>query len=524
MPNQQTVNPADAAPSRLLAASRVSLVAASSLMVLLFLVAAWLRLHFSFEFDWIEDGMLASVRHIGQGQPLYQAPSVSFTPYLYTPVYLYLAAAVAKVTGASYGTLRLVSLLSTLGTFAVIYGLVYSEVRRHIAAVAAVGLFAACYPLAEACFDLGRVDMLYLLFVAAALFATRRLHPVVAGLLWVLAFQTKQGVLPIAFLALIHDWQRPRRVVMGLGSYAVLLASSILLLEHGTHGWYRYYVFGMAGGFGISLHQAIRFLPSDLLAPFGLAFLIIFAALVLTPPRLRSSATSFYVMGTLGMVCFTGYLRAHRGANVNALVPAYLWISLVCGICMARLYKWIEAHNTRYAATCLSILLMAATLQMVTHLYSPREFAQTDAENFDRMAFERQLRAISGEVLVLSHPEDGLMAGKQLYAGSESVGAVIDAKNRKVAEDLRAQYAELIHSRRLTAIALDLPQEVYDGAASWKPADFGAYYPIRIAAEGADSHRFSSVPQWLYFACPGDGHVDPRQLFPGAAVDESGCH
>lgn len=514
MPQRQTARHLDAPRSRLLPPMKLLVIATSSLMVLLFLAAAWLRMRSPFEYDWIEDGMLASVQHIAQGHPLYQAPSVEFTPYLYTPLYLYLVAAAGKVTGVSYAALRLVSTLSTLGIFGLIYLLVQRETSNRVAAAASVGMFAACYPLALASFDVGRVDMLYLFFVAAALFATKRLHPVLAGLLWVLAFQTKQGVLPIAFLALIYDWQRPRRILMGLGSYSVFLAASILWLDHLSHGWYRYYVFGMAGGFGISVHQALRFLPNDLIAPFGIVFLTLFAALVLAPPRWRSPATSFYIMGTLGMVCFTGYLRAHRGANMNALLPAYLWIAVLFGISIARLYQLMEESDTRYAAQVLSILLMAATLQMATHLYSPNEMVMTASETAARKAFEAQLRTIPGEVLVLSHPEDGRMAGKQLYAGSESVGAVLEAKNQRPAVALRQEYAEMIRNRRWSAIALD---------SSWTPVDFAASYPVRMAAAGADSSRFGSEPQWIYFPCPGDDRADPRLLFPGAVVDESGC-
>ena len=110
---------------RVLTALRAMLAALSVLMVLLFVYTALRRMHFVFEYDWIEDGVLASVRHIRSGLPLYSAPTTAFTPYLYTPIYLYVAAALSRVMGLGYAPLRLLSLLSTLGCFAVIYALVW---------------------------------------------------------------------------------------------------------------------------------------------------------------------------------------------------------------------------------------------------------------------------------------------------------------------------------------------------------------------------------------------------------------
>jgi hypothetical protein len=34
-------------------------------------------------------------------------------------------------------------------------------------------------------------------------------------------------------------------------------------------------------------------------------------------------------LGSLGMVAFTGYLRAHRGANFNSLLPMYAWMAVL---------------------------------------------------------------------------------------------------------------------------------------------------------------------------------------------------
>ncbi len=511
---------------RVLVGLRWLLVAFSLLMVLIFLVAAWRRLHYAFEYDWIEDGMLASVRHIRGGLPLYQAPSVTFTPYLYTPVYLYAAAALSKIVGLGYPALRLLSLFATLGCFGALYALVFSEIRRHIAAIAAVGLFAACYPAVNASFDIGRVDMLYLFFVLCAFYASRRLNPILAALLWVCAFQTKQGVLPIAVLALCHDWQRPRRVALGLASFSAAMAITILWLNHVSGGWYRYYVFGMVGGYGYVWNRALRFLPDDLFAVTGIALLTILASLLAAAPSLRSRATSFYAFGSVGMILFTGYLRAHRGANVNSLLPAYVWIAALFGVAIGRLLLVIEARAADPAGrpasdAALALLLLAATIQLAARFYTPNEFVPIASERSDRAAFEEEIRSIPGDVLVSGHPEDDLMAGKPVFANSEATGSVIDATDLAKGDDLMRQYSALLHSGKVSAVAVDISAEEHlVHSRTWMPRDFLAIYPLRVAAAGGTGSHFGPEPRWIYLPCASIAVA--RRLDP--LVDVSSCN
>lgn len=490
------------------------LAALSAMMVLVFLFTAVHRIHFPFEYDWVEDGMLSSVRHIRSGLPLYQPPSVTFTPYLYTPIYFYAAAALSKFTGTGYAALRLLSIVATLGCFGVIYALVYTEVRRSLAAVAAVGFFAACYPVVQGSFDVGRVDMLYLFFVLSAFFATRRLNPVVAAVLWVCAFQTKQGVLPIALLALCHDWQRPRRIFLGLAAFAVAVAASILWLAHVTDGWYRYYVFGLGGGFTYAIHQAMHFIPMDLLGVCGIALVLITAALFCAPPEPRSRALSFYVLGSIGMIAFSGYLRAHRGANVNSLLPMYAWIAVLFGLALGRLSSLLEAHRSATANAALATILLAASVQLAQHYYSPNEYRPSPDMLAERFAFEQQVRSIPGAVLVVSHPEDGLLAGKPLFAGSESVGAVLVAKNETEGDRLMEKFDELLRSGSLQAVVSDVPAEQYLAFPRvWMPRDFLTLYPLRVAAMGGEDNHIASEPRWIYLPCSARNialRLDPR--------------
>ncbi|MDR3736653.1 MAG: hypothetical protein P4L10_14110 [Acidobacteriaceae bacterium] len=506
---------------------RGALIVLSAAAMIAFVRVALLRLHFAYEYDWIEDGMVASVRHIAAGLPLYGAPSVHFTPYLYTPLYLYLSAALGKVIGVSYVTLRVASIAATLGCFAAIFALVYGETRRMFAACAGAGMFAACYAAVDGSFDIGRVDMLYVLLVLCALYATRHMHPLFAALLWVCAFQTKQGVLPIAALLLCHDWQRPRRVLMGVAGFALMLAGSIAWLNYATHGWYRFYVFGLAGAFGLEPHWANQFIRLDMEQVCGVALLIMVIAAVMEVVRRRQvmwrAGFSFYALGSVGMIAYTGFIRAHRGANTNSLIPAYAWTAVLFGVALAWLYRRLEERGTAWAQAATVALLLAAGWQIVRLRYHFDDFVPPQNQQALRDNMEARLRSIPGDVLVLGHPEDGLMAGKTGYAGSESIGAVIDAKDRGPGDELIAEYAVLIHSGKLAAVALDSPAEGRPAnVRTWMPRDFLTHYPLRVEDAGGDAREFTSEPKYIYLPCPMAGAPDvARQL--DAKVNETAC-
>jgi hypothetical protein len=298
-------------------------------------------------------------------------------------------------------------------------------------------------------------------------------------------------------------------VLLGLGSFVALLAASILWLNHASDGWYNYYVFQTAGGFGWSRAQAAHFVTGDLLGACGIAVLVILAAWFAAPvvgTPLRSRRFCFYTLGSAGMVVFTAYLRAHRGANVNSLLPMYAWVAVLFGLALGRLFAELESDNSPPSRAALATLLLAAGVQLLVHLYSPGEFLPTREEASERRAFEEQLRDIPGPVLVLSHPEDAALAGKPLFAGSESIGAVIDARDRTRSDDLIAQYDALLHGRTVSAVVLDMTADDNlalraGGHRIWMPDDFLTLYPLRVRANGGGDTRFTSEPRWIYLPC-----------------------
>lgn len=81
---------------------RAAIVVFSFFFVLLFLYTAARRMRYPYDVEWIESGILVEVMRIAHGQPLYTAPTLDYIPFLYGPLYFYLAAALSKVTGLTF--------------------------------------------------------------------------------------------------------------------------------------------------------------------------------------------------------------------------------------------------------------------------------------------------------------------------------------------------------------------------------------------------------------------------------------
>jgi Glycosyltransferase family 87 len=488
----------------------------SAFFLLLFLYTALRRMHYPFELEWIESGVLISVRRIAHGEGLYVAPSIDFVPYLYAPLYLYIAAAVTKLTGIGYTALRLVSTLSTLGSTLLIYFFVLVETRRRFAAIAAAGLFLACYPLVEAFYDFGRVDSLFVFFMLLALFLSRRDRPVLAALVWILCFQTKQTILPIAIVLLCVDWQHPRRIVIGLGTFLVALGSTILWINHATHGWYSFYLFHIAGGFPIVWRQALLFFPNDVLAPLGITLVLALVAWAFTGVHPRSSVASFYAIVTVVLFGAIGYVAAHRGAAVNSYIPLYAWCAVLFGVALHRVLEHLEKSTDARAAVATTIVLSAAAVQLIAFLYNPGRYLPTPAVRQARQRFIDQLRALPGDVYVVDHNFDAVLAGKQPHAEGESVGTVLFMPHSEIAASLRAQFDSALRSHRYSAI-------IVDGSLSDDPYGFQDFYPFALSAESEGGRFSTSQPTWILLPCSTVATIAPALIESDTSVQAEKC-
>lgn len=489
--------------SRLERGLRLAAMGLSAFFVLVFLYTAMRRLHYPFEIDRVESGMITSVWRLRHGYPLYAAPSMEWASFLYAPLFFYLAAGFSKVMGLSYAPLRLVSVLSTLGSFGVIYAMVWKETRRWTAALVAVGLYASMYVIVLGWFDVGRVDSLSVFLFLLAVFATRRTHPLLAAVVWLLAFHSKQTFLPLGFAMFLVEWQRPRRMLMGMAAFAAMAWASVAWLNHVTQHWYSFYAFGTTGALGWAPRPAAMFLPFDLFEPLPIALAVIFAAIMLAPMRWRERDGLFFAIVTVLVGGAIWFVRAHAGANINATIPLYAWIAILTGVAVHRLLERWEARweagdaPSAWASAGPALLWMALAVQLFGHLYRPGQILPTAGQLAARERFMASLKATPGDVWVVNHSYDGLLAGKPMHPDMDAFDAIM-GRHYAPAVD---QFNSLMMQQHFSAVVLDHAPEGYKPEGLFTTPPFGPAYALRTMAAGTEGGAQADQPQFVMLPC-----------------------
>jgi hypothetical protein len=105
------------------------------------------RIGYPYELEWFEGTSVDLVRRILAGQSIYVRPSIDFIPHIYTPLYFHVSAELAKWTGVGFFPLRLVSFVSSIGCFALLFALARRESGSAACGLFAAGFFAAFLPL-----------------------------------------------------------------------------------------------------------------------------------------------------------------------------------------------------------------------------------------------------------------------------------------------------------------------------------------------------------------------------------------
>lgn len=497
-------------------------------MVLLFLFTALRRLRYPFSFDQIEGGLVTTVWRVSHGLPIYSKPSLDFVPYLYAPVYPGLCAWVSRFTGDGYVSLRLVSILATLATMAVICLFVRRETGLTWAGLVSAGVYAACYRPLQGWMDYGRVDSLFLFLLILGIYCARFAPTWVTALVWLVAFQTKQTALPVILLVLAAGWRRPRRMLTGMALTLVLIATSVWWMNHATAGWYGHYLFGSSGSLPFIPRQFLLFVPVDILLPLGLAVLVIAAALLFTPQPARSDERTFYTFTSFILFASIWYLRSHHGSAVNTLMPLYAWLSVLSGIALGRLYRHLTSAQLEAPVRdgLLALLFAAIAFQIIGPFYQTGLFVPGAEVRAARAAFEQQLAAIPGDVYVLNHSYDALLAGKQPHAVIDAFGIITDARPSPLRSQYIADFHAAVDSHRFSAFVLDGSPAMYSpGPNSWMPADFEQQYPLRLLAAGSFTRPTPDEPveMWLYLPCSALTPALQPALALTPAVDYGTC-
>lgn len=479
--------------------------------ITLFFLASLGRLRYPFPLEQLEGPMLLAAERVAHGLPIYVRPNFTFIPYMYAPAYYYVSGWAVRWLGAGFFPLRLISILSTCGSFVLIYIFILKDAtgtgrRRHLAALAGVALYASGYPWTRNWFDLGRVDALYIFLLLLAMFCTRRLHPVVAALAWTLTFLAKQTIFPVALVMLCCDWERPRRWLIGVGSFLLLTAISTRLLDHATHGWFWFYAFTVPhANTDLILRPAVTYIPSELIAPFGIALLIVAMAWARASQAQQKSPTQsskmrFYFLAGASTFVLCWFLQAHAGATGNTPMPAYAVLAIVFGISFARLDAFFASDLLREPARI--FLLAAVCIPFLSWVYSPHDAIPHPEMLASQQELTSWLQQFPGDVFLPSNPEEAVSAGKLLHPDVAAIHDSLRPDIPQIRQPLLAEIRGAIDQEKFDAIAFDGTPAGSLASQPWLPADLPRHYPIVGLVPGSDiADPFTPHPVYFLLPC-----------------------
>lgn len=418
------------------------------------------RAPYPFDLEWMEGGMVDHVARILAGKPLYAPPSVEFVPFIYNPLYYWLAVPPALVFGVSHLALRFVSILATLSCFGFVFALVWKETRAFVPSLTSVGMFAGSYALSDGWFDLARVDSTGLAFCMGAWYVARfgrgRSGSIFAAVLLALAFFTKQTTLamfPALVLAtgLMHGFRRTLWFLPVLAAAAGVMAA----LEISSDGWYSFATFGVPSGFSLVPDMAVDFWKREIFSEYSMALVLGLAFALMTRHGIEwTAALKTHVPFIVSMVGMAYVVRMHQGSYLNDKMPAHAGLSVAAGLGLARLLQ--VAPPARRDRMWLFGGLVALG-QLLFLVYLPDRWVPTRADYAEGEAFMAAMKRYPGDVLLTHHGALTRRLGKGSFAHGMAVIDLLRSTHeyRGAHQMLRGSIQSAFESHRFSAVFAD---------------------------------------------------------------------
>ena len=446
-------------------AARLAAALAGLVAIGAYLLVALRRLDYPFALEQLEGNSLVEVHRILAGQALYPAPSVGYVPDGYPPLYFYVSAAVARVLGASYLTLRLVSLTSSLACFALLARLVQRETGSIAAGVGAAGVFAATYFAAGDWLDIGRVDSLFLALSIGGLYAVRWMSrtpgAIAAGILLAAAALTKQtGLAELVAVpgVLLFGPRRGLARVAALTAVAVV-GLSTLVLRLTSGGWYFYYIFKQMSGQSLTAGNFGWFWTA-LATAMGLAAGAALIGARRVPRELLAGCAALAVGGYATLV--------HSGGAINDVLPAYLAVALLAGLALG---SDAGRSSTGWRVTTVAGVLILAQSVFLLATSHPSRALPASASRAAGMRLVAGMRALGGDVAVPGDPGISLQAGMTPAAVQGAVYDVVRAADKAGTTSYLRSAAAAVKARQFSAIISS-----GNGKALYNPPGLLTYY------------------------------------------------
>lgn len=407
------------------------------------------RLGYACELEWMTGAVFDSVERIRAGQPLYTAPTMEWTPFMYPPLYFWLVARLMDVLPFHLAA-RSLSIVATLVQAACVWRLAVHHGARRTWCIIAVGVFAAVFADTSFWYDLERVDSLFVAMMAAStvLLATRDGLPstIAAAVLVGVGFFAKQPAL--AFLGGFVVALAAKRAYVRAGVFALvsgaIVIGGVLWLQARTQGWFGYYVLHMPGAHGVvpSLFKLLFF--EDVPRAFALVGSAALLVYQWIRARLKGGGMETAVLAcTLAVSAVaSGSSRVHLGGWDNVLM-----FFTTFG-CVAVAVAGTQLTERWKAAPAVFLVPFAAGLQMIIWAYDPTSAVPPRGLVTEARAFEAKVKELEkeGEVVVTGR-------GNVTTPRHAHQAAIIDVfrAERKITDAI----AQPFRDRRYAAVVVD---------------------------------------------------------------------
>jgi hypothetical protein len=439
---------------------RWSVGAAAVLYICGYVLAALLRMRYPFEIGFMDGNFLVQLERVLHGQPLFTAPSLSYTPMVYAPLYFYVSAIAAKLVGFGMAPLRLVSFLASLGSFAILYRFVLRETASWYCALVSVGLYAATYRETSYAFDLATTDSLYIFLLVSGAYLLRWRRDAawlaLAGALTGLSFLTKQTALIIALPFAAYAATLGRRAFLAYaGAAAAIGGGGVALLHLATGGWSTVYMFSAISTIFTAWRMFGLFWARDVFLVLPIAAL--FCAMYFLDPISYEHRRPAWFYGCFGAGTFAaGWLYTlNWGAGTGGRIPPYFFLCLLTGLGLGRVLGLLAAHPGKLSVTWGNVLFAALVIQFWALLYNPFQVVPRKADVEAGRQVVATIAQFPGPVFVPNHPYLPVLAGKPAFADMMNLRFVLKAKNQRAVEPLRAELREAFRQKKFSAVLVD---------------------------------------------------------------------
>ncbi len=403
------------------------------------------RIGYPYELSYFEGSTVEVAARVVAGLPLYGPPTTDFAPWPYPPVYFWLGAGFAQLTGLNISALRWLSFAASLVVLALIVQIVRRAGGSLVTGIVAAGVYAASYRVSGAWADTARVDSLLLAFLLGAILVGLCARGVGGGLgvgvLLSMAFLTKQNALLVAAPLLL--WLLRRRRVTGIAATLSLVVAVVVSTGIGdlvTGGWYSPSVFGQLLGQPWALAWLPGFWMVDLALPFAIVLILTIwlrgrASGRLRPWRARwprDDALSYLMACVAGLLLAAWSGRVHDGGYANVAMPAHVGLALTFGLVLAAARRRQEV--TRRVAFIVAAALIVQFAAMTAWRWN---VLPTAADQTAGDSFIAAVQSLPQPVLIPSHPYYMRLAGLPPPASAIAIDDALRSPGGRVATALR---------------------------------------------------------------------------------------